>query len=286
LGSCEGQYSCAYQNTLSWRTPTTPLPMQNNPRVVLERLLGGGQTAEERRVLARAQKSLLDSITEQTRRLTIRLGGADRSRMDQYLSGIREFERRLAKFEQRSDEEQIDLGALPVGIPDAFDEHVKLMFDLQVLAYQADLTRVVAFLMSNEASLRTYPQIGVPDPHHGISHHGNDRVKLEKYAKIDAYHVSLLAYLLEKLRSTPDGDGSLLDHSAIMYGSCIKDGQSHSHTNLPVVLAGSLGGQIKGGRHIVCAKDTPLANLQLRLLEKVGSKVERFGDSTAPLADL
>ena len=287
LGACEPAYACAYQNTLSWRTPTTPLPMTTNPRIAFERLLGGdGRTAEERQELARSQRSLLDSITQETRRLTSRLGGRDRVRVDEYLDSIRELEQRLEKIEQQEESALLSSTTLPVGIPDAFDDHVKMMFDLQALAYQADLTRVIAFLMSREATQRTYPQIGISDAHHGLSHHGNDPVKLEKQSKIDTYHVTLLAYYLDKLRSTPDGDGSLLDHSLIMYGSCIKNGQTHSHTNLPTLLAGGLGGRIKGGRHIVCAKDTPLANMQLRVLEKVDVKMESFADSTSPLADL
>jgi hypothetical protein len=286
LGACEPAYACAYQNTLSWRTPTTPLPMQTNPRVVFERLLGGdARSAEERRALAKFQGSLLDSITQETRRLTTSLGGADRLRMDEYLAGIRELERRLDKLEAQ-DALALSTTDLPVGIPDAFDDHVKLMFDLQVLAYQTDLTRVITFMMSREATQRTYPQLGIADAHHGISHHANDPVKLEKQAKIDTYHVQLLAYHLDKLRRTSDGEGSLLDHSMIMYGSCIKNGQTHSHTNLPTVLAGGLGGRVKGGRHVVCAKDTPLTNLQLRLLEKVDVRMDRFADSTAALADL
>jgi uncharacterized protein DUF1552 len=287
LGACEPAYACAYQNTLSWRTPTTPLPMTTNPRIAFERLLGGdGRTAAERQEIARSQRSLLDSITLETRRLTSRLGGGDRVRVDEYLDSIRELEKRLEKLEQQEQSALLSSTTLPVGIPELFDDHVKLMFDLQVLAYQADLTRVIAFLMSREATQRTYPQLGIPDAHHGLSHHGNDRVKLEKQAKIDTYHVQLLAYYLDKLRSTPDGDGSLLDHSLIMYGSCIKNGQTHSHTNLPTLLAGGCGGRIKGGRHIVCAKDTPLTNMQLRVLEKVDVRMEKFADSTAPLADL
>ena len=286
LGGCEPGYSCSYQNVMSWRTPTMPMPMQTNPRVVFERLLGGdARTPEERRALVRSQGSILDFITLQTRGLMNRLGGGDRGRLDDYLAGIRELEQRIEKLEQQED---LALAStdLPVGIPDAFDDHVKLMFDLQVLAYQSDLTRVITFLVSREAAQRTYPQIGVSDPHHGLSHHGDDRAKLEKLAKIDAYHVQLLAYYVEKLRTTAEGDGSLLDHSLIMYGSGISNGQNHSHRNLPILVAGGCGGRVEGGRHVICAKGTPLTNLQLRVLEKVDVKLEKFGDSSGLLTDL
>jgi hypothetical protein len=287
LGACEPAYACVYQNTLSWRTPTTPMPMTVNPRIAFERLLGGdGRTAADRRELAHEQRSLLDSITGETRKLTARLGGGDRVRMDEYLDGIRELEQRLVKLEQQEESALLESTTLPVGIPEAFDDHVKLMFDLQVLAYQADLTRVITFLVSREATQRTYPQIGIPDAHHGLSHHGDDPVKLEKQAKIDTYHVQLLAYYLDKLRSTKDGEGSLLDHMLVMYGGCIKNGNTHSHTNLPTLIAGGLDGRIKGGRHVVCRKDTPLANLQLALVQKCDVPLEKFADSTGPLAEI
>jgi hypothetical protein len=287
LGGCEPSYACAYQNTLSWRTATMPMPMQTNPRVVFERLLGGdARTAEERRALAREQGSLLDSLSQETQRLMGRLGGGDRARLDEYLGGIRELERRIEKLEHQQDEVALSSATLPIGIPDQFEEHVKLMFDLQVLAYQADLTRVITFMMSREATQRTYPQIGISDPHHGLSHHAEDPEKLVKIAKIDTYHVSLFAYFLGKLQGTRDGDGTLLDNLLIMYGSCMSNGQVHSHTNLPTLLAGGAGGRLKGGRHVVATKDTPLTNLQLRLMEKVDVRLDKFGDSTGPLVDV
>ena len=286
LGGCEPGYACAYQNTLSWRTPTTPMPMLTNPRVVFERLLGGdARTPEERLALARSQASILDSILQETHRLRQRLGGRDRVRLEGYLAGIRELEERIEKLEQQGDL-ALSSADLPAGIPDSFEAHVKLLFDLQVLAYQADLSRVITFMMSREATQRTYGQLGVSDPHHGLSHHAYDPEKLTKLAKIDTYHVSLFGYFLDKLKAVEDGDGSLLDHMLIMYGSCMCDGQIHSHSKLPTLLAGGCGGRVKGGRHLVCAEDTPLTNLQLRLLEKVDVRLERFGDSTGPLADL
>ena len=284
IGSCDG-YACTYVNTLSWRTPTTPLPMQNNPRVVFERLFGDGGSHEERRALRQAQRSILDSISESAVRLQNRLGRNDRDRMDQYLDGIRETEQRIEKIEQQGD---IVLSAaeLPIGIPDLFDDHVKLMFDLQVLAYQADISRVITFLMCREVSQRAYVNIGVPDPHHGLSHHGDDPVVLEKLSKIDTYHAQLFSYYLERLKATPDGDGSLLDHSLITYGSCISDGNTHSHRNLPTVLAGGGGGQVKGGRHILYPEDTPHSNLLVTLLDKVGVKVDGIGDSVGRLSEV
>jgi len=286
LGGCEPGYACVYQNTLSWRTPTAPLPMQTNPRVVFERLVGGdARTSEERLALARSQASILDSLTQETNRLKRRLGGGDRLRLDDYLAGVRELEIRIDKLEQQGDL-TLSSTELPTGIPDSFEEHIKLMFDLQVMAYQADLTRVIAFMMSRETTQRTYNNIGVPDPHHGLSHHAEDPVKLEKLAKIDRYHVSLLAYFFEKMAAIVEGDGSLLDHSMIMFGSCMSNGQIHSHRDLPTLIAGGGNGRLKGGRHIVCAKDTPLTNLQLRLLEKIDVNLDTFGDSTGSVADL
>lgn len=285
VGLCEGGYACSYQNTLSWRTPTTPLPMQNNPRVVFERLFGDASTPEERRVLMRAQGSILDSITEDATRLRSRLGAGDRARMGEYLEGVRELERRIQKMEQQTDL-ATSAADLPVGIPDAFDEHVKVMFDLQVLAYQADLTRVSTFLMSRETSQRTYPQVGVPDAHHGLSHHGDDPGHLAKLAIIDKYHVELFGYFLKKLAATPDGNGSLLDHSLIVYGSCLSNGNNHSHRNLPTLLAGGGAGQVKRNRHLVCPSDTPLTNLQVALLDKVGVRMDRFGDNTGTVSEL
>ena len=286
IGGCDTGYACTYQNTLSWQTPTTPLPMQNNPRVVFERLFGDASTSDERRAVRRAQRSILDSVTREAIQLQTRLGADDRSRMEDYLDGIRELERRIQNVERKADLELSSVTELPAGIPDAFEEHVKLMFDLQVLAFQADLTRVSTFMMSREGANRPYLNLGVPEAHHGLSHHGEKADALEKLARIDLYHVQLFGYYLEKLRAARDGDGSLLDHSLIMLGSGISDGNIHSHRGLPALVAGGGGGELKGGRHIVYPRDTPLTNLQLTLLDKVGVPLESFGDSTGRLVDL
>jgi hypothetical protein len=284
-GSCDIGYSCAYVNTLSWRTPTTPLPMQTNPRTVFEQLFGDGGNAAERQRRIEEDRSILDAIVGEIARLQKRVGVSDRRRVDQYLDGVREIERRIRKMEEQGESELL-LPELPAGVPDAYDEHVKLMYDLQVLAYQADITRVATFMLSREASQRTYNQIGVPDPHHSVSHHGNDAEKLERLAKINTYHASLFGYYLDKLRSTPDGAGSLLDHTLILYGGCISDPNLHSHAPLPVLLAGGAVGGLKGGRHLRQAPDTPMANLLVSLLDKVDVEVDRIGDSTGRLADL
>ena len=280
---CDG-YACSYQNTLCWRTPTLPLPMQNNPRVVFERLFGDGSSDETRRARRRAQDSILDAIAQEAVRLMQRVGVADRARLNDYLDGIRELERRIQKMEQR---QAIEFSVeMPTGMPDLFDERIRLMFDLQVAAYQADLTRVITFMVSRETSQQTFVHIGVPEAHHGLSHHGDSPEMLEKLAKIDKYHVELLAYFLEKLASTPDGDGSLLDHSLLMYGSGMGNGNTHSSRNLPTLVLGGGVGRMKGDRHVLCATDTPLTNLQLTLLDKAGIHLESFGDSTGRVSDL
>ncbi len=284
-GGCDGGYTCTYQNTLSWRTPTTPLPMENNPRVAFERMFGGWGSGEKREQNIRAEKSVLDSVTKEAARLQSRLVAIDRARMEAYLDGIRELERRIAKVEHQADVALVS-GEVPIGIPDLVDEHIKIMFDLQVLAYQADLTRVTTFLTAREVSQRTFVNIGVPDAHHGLSHHGDAADKLEKLAKIDKYNVELLAYFLEKLRSTPEGNGNLLDHSIIMYGSGISNGNNHSHRNLPTVIAGGGAGRIKGGRHIAAPEDTPQSNLLVSLLEKVGVNTDLIGDATGRMSEL
>ena len=284
-GSCDIGYSCAYVNTLSWRTSTNPLPMQTNPRVVFEQLFGEPGSADERRRQLKADKSILDAIVGEIGRLQNRLGVADRRRVTQYLDGVREIERRIQKIEEQS-EAHVALPELPPGVPDLYEDHVKLMYDLQALAFQADITRVSTFMMSREASQRTYNQIGIPDPHHSISHHGNDPEKIGKVAKINTYHVSLFAYYLDRLRSIPDGDGSLLDHSLILYGGCMSNPNLHSHSPLPAVLAGGAAGHLKGGRHLRYPAETPMAGLLVSLLEKVNVEVDRIGDSNGRLADL
>jgi hypothetical protein len=284
-GSCDIGYSCAYVNTLSWRTATAPLPMQTNPRTIFEQLFGDGGSAGDRQRRLEEDRSILDAITGEVARLQKRLGAADRRRVGEYLDGVREIERRIGKVEEQTATD-IALPDLPAGVPDLYDDHVKLMYDLQVLAYQADITRVSTFMLSREASQRTYNHIGVPDPHHSISHHGNNAEKMERLAKINTYHASLFAYFLDRLRSTPDGDGNLLDHSLLLYGGCISDPNLHSHSPLPVVLAGGAAGQVKGGRHLKYAPDTPMANLLVTMLNKIDVSADGIGDSTGPLTDL
>ena len=280
IGACDGGYSCAYINTLSWRTPTTPLPMEINPRVVFERLFGEGGTPQQRAARLREDRSILDAVT-QANRLKLNLGASDHGTIAQYLDNIREIERRIEIAEKQASSNGDALEA-PVGIPESFEDHVKLMFDLQVLAYQADLTRVSTFMMARELSQRTYPQIGSHDPHHSVSHHQNQGEKIETLARIQNYHLQMSAYYLDKLRSTPDGDGTLLDHSLILYGSNMSNSNLHNHSPLPVVLAGGLNGD----RHIRVPQDTPMTNLLVALLGKAGIAVEAIGDSSGTLAEL
>ena len=285
VGTCDTGYACAYTNGLSWRTPTTPLPIQINPRVVFERLFGDGGTPEERGAQARTDKSILDSVVAAAGRLQKRLGTKDRSRVSEYLDAIRELERRIQRVEEQADQ-NVEVPEVPVGIPDQIDEHIRLMLDLQVLAWQADITRVSTFLLAREVSQRTYGNIGIPEAHHGLTHHGGDPAKIERVVKIDTYHMSLVAHLLEKLQSVSDGDGTLLDHSLILYGGGIGNGNAHSHTNLPAVLAGGAGGRLRGDRHLMYPDGTPLANLLLTLADKVGVDLEKIGDSTEVLSEV
>jgi hypothetical protein len=280
-GFCDGGYSCTYTSTISWRGPTTPLPMEYNPRVVFERLFGDGGTtgAAARRARLKKDRSILDSVTEGITRLARDLGGSDRTKLQEYLEAVRDVERRIQKAEEQQD---LDLPTLeqPAGIPPNYEDHAKLMFDLQVLAYQADLTRVITFMMARELSGRGYPQIGVSDAHHSISHHSNDAAKLEPYSKINAYHVALFSYYVARLQATPDGDGSLLDHMALLFGCGMSDGNGHTPRNLPIVL---VGGAAKGGRYINYAGEPSLANLHLTLLDKLGTPVDKLGDSEGKL---
>jgi hypothetical protein len=283
VGNCGGAgYSCVYIDTLCWRSPTTPLPMENNPRTVFEQLFGDGTTAAERSRQLRENRSILDAVTRELAGFQGKLGAADRTRVNEYLEAIREIERRIQRAEQQSDL-NLSLPDRPVGIPESWEEHVRLMFDLQVLAYQADITRVITFMMSRELSQRAYVNLGITDPHHGISHHQDDPEKLAKLAKINAYHITLLTYYLEKLRATPDGDGSLLDHMMILYGGGLADGNLHTHAPLPILLAGGGSGTLQGGRHVQYPKDTPLSNLLLTMVHKMGVPSDQIGDSTGPL---
>jgi hypothetical protein len=281
LGSCGGDYACAYMNTISWRNPTTPNPMELNPRVVFERLFGGdGATARDRMARFADNLSLLDGVTASARDLSRELDPRDRARLTDYLDNVREIERRIAQAEKKNSASEVAAPATPAGIPDSFEEHVKLMFDLWVLAWQGDITRVSSFMMARELSTRTYPQIGVTEGHHPVSHHQNVPEQIEKHAKINTYHVSLFAGFLEKLRNIPDGDGNLLDHAMILYGSGMSNGNVHSHDILPAVIAGRAAGRLKGNRHVKAPLMTPLANLLVSLLDKAGVAEDRLGDST------
>ncbi|HXG46978.1 MAG TPA: DUF1552 domain-containing protein [Methylomirabilota bacterium] len=279
VGQCDNGYACVYQNNLSWSSPTTPLPAEAHPRIVFESLFGEGGTLAERRAALRRKASLLDAVTEDLRRLQRELAPGDRARVNQYLDTVREVERRIQQAEAAAADHPMRDLERPVGVPAAYADHARLMFDLQVLAFQGDVTRVITFQLARETSNRTYPEIGVPDPHHPLSHHGNDPAKIERLSKINAFHVSLFAEYLAKLKATPEGEGTLLDHSLILYGSGIGNPNIHDHTNLPILVAGGKSTGLKGNRHIRYAKPTPLANLHLTLLDKVGVHLDRFADS-------
>jgi len=287
-GSCDTGYSCAYTNTISWRTPTTPNPMEINPRAVFERLFGDGDSTEPaaRLKLMREDRSILDFVREDVARLEPGLGSRDKSKLNEYLDGIREVERRIQKAEEQSATMKMPLLERPSSIPDEFEEHAKLMSDLMVIAYQTDMTRVISFMMAREGSNRSYRSIGVSDGHHSVTHHQNDPEKIAKTMKIDELHVRSFAYLLNKMNSTPDGDGTLLDHSVILYGSSISDGNVHTHHDLPLVLAGGASVRIKSGRHIRYAPETPMNNLLLTMLDRSGVPAETLGDSTGKLDQL
>jgi Protein of unknown function (DUF1552) len=283
VGNCENGYSCVYMNTLAWRTPTTPLPTENNPRVVFERLFGDGGTAAERLGQMRRNRSLLDALTDQIGRLRKRLGAEDSSTVSDYVDTIREVERRIQRAEASAARPDLPIVDRPIGIPEKYDDHIRLMFDLLCLAYQADLTRVFTFMIGREISPRTFPEIGVPEPHHGLSHHRDDAGTLAKFAKVNTYQMTQFAYFLDKLRSTREGDGNLLDHSLLLYGGGLSNPNEHSHINLPLVLLGGAGGRVRGGRHLRYPIDTPMANLLVAMLDRVGVSVERLGDSTGKL---
>ncbi len=280
--SCGSGYACAYSNTISWKTATVPLPMENNPQVIFEKLFGDGSNNAERLARKQESRSLLDSVTQEVASLQKQLPPADRARLGEYLDDVREIERRIQRAEQQVPAD-LKVPEAPVGIPEAFDEHFKIMFDLQVLAFKADITRVTSMMYARDTSGAVYPQSGVRDGFHVASHHSNVRASMDKYALINKYHVQLLAYFLEKLRATPEGDGSLLDHSLILYGSSMSNGNQHDHDPLPVLLAGGAAGQMKGGPHITYAPHTPMSNLLLAVLDKMGVQAERQGDSTGKL---
>ncbi len=286
VGQCDNGYACVYQNNLSWSSPTTPLPAEAHPRVVFERLFGEGGTADQRRAALGRRASLLDWVRDDIARLQGQLGAADRTRVGEYLDTVREVERRIQRAESETLDNALPDLDRPVGVPAAYADHAALMFDLQALALQGDVTRVVTFQLARESSNRTYSEIGVPDPHHPTSHHGNDPAKLAMLAKINQYHVSLFARFLERLAETPDGDGSLLDHSLYLYGSGMGNPNVHDHVDLPIVVAGGGAGRARGGRHIRYAEPEPMANLHLALLDAAGIRLEKFADSTGRIESL
>jgi len=285
VGSCDVGFSCTYMNTISWRTPTAPMPMEINPRVVFDRMFGDGATAEERRRRIATQRSILDAVTDQIRRLQGRLGTSDQNRVADYLDTVREIERRIAISEKQAGG-NLDVPVSPRGIPDNFVEHTKLMFDLMTIAFQADITRISTFMMAREVSYRTFPMLGISEAFHPASHHQNNPERLAQLTKIQTFHVGLWSYWLEKLRATPDGDGNLLDHSLLLYGGAMSNSNVHNHSPLPILVAGGANGGIKGGRHLRYPENTPMANLLLTMLQKTGIPQDSVGDSTGPLSEL
>jgi hypothetical protein len=276
-GQCENSYSCAYMNTLAWSTATTPLPTENNPRIVFERLFGDGGTPAQRLAQARQNRSILDSVMEDLARLQRTVGPGDRTKVSDYVDAVREVERRIQSVETGGAKSDLPALDRPAGIPGRFDEHVKLMYDLQWLAFRADITRVVTFMLGRELNFRTYPEIGITEGHHGLSHHADDPAKLARYAKLNTYQTELFSWFLDKLRATDDGDGTLFDHSLFLYGASLSNPNLHAHYDLPLLVA---GGSLKGGRHTVFSKETPMTNLLLGMLDRAGVHAESLGDST------
>ena len=286
IGSCDRDYGCIYMNTLSWRTPTTPLPMEINPRKVFERMFGQGGSAVERLARIQEDRSILDAITKEASSLQVKLGPSDRQTMNQYLENIREIERRIQRAEKSQGDESLVLPSRPAGVPFDFEEHVRLMYDLMVVAYQANITRVITFMVSREVSNRTYPQVNVSDGHHAISHHHNRADKMEKNVRIQTFNVGMFSEFVKKLKDTPDGDGSLLDNIVLLYGSNMSNSNAHDHFPLPNLVLGGAQGRLKGGRHLRYTDHTPMTNLLVTMLDKAGVKQETLGDSTGTLANM
>ncbi len=276
IGGCDTQYACAYMNTLSWSTATTPLPMEINPRVTFERMFGRAGSSTQRLARMKTDRSILDSVKNDVKDLENGLGPRDRVRLNDYLDNVREIEQRIQRAEKQATTD-VPVPNAPIGVPESFEEHVALQFDLLALAYEANITKVFTFMMSRDASQRVYPNIGVNEPHHSMSHHGNNPEKLSNLVTLNTYHVSLFAKFLEKLKSTPDGDGSLLDHSLILYGSGMSESDTHSRLNVPAAILGGGAGLMKGNRHIQAPKETPLANLMLDFANKFGCEMDKFG---------
>jgi hypothetical protein len=284
-GACDYGYACVYADTISWASPTQPLPMTIDPRMAFENLFGEGGTPEDRLARGKVNRSILDWIQHDVKRLQRGLGASDRTRLNAYLEDVREVERRIERIEKFNESgETRQLPAAPLGVPDSFEEHVKLMFDLQALAFMTDVTRVSAFKMSRDVSTRVYAESGVKTPFHPCSHHGENPTRIAEFAKLNRYHVSMVPYFLEKLKNTPDGDGNLLDHSMIMYGSPMGDSNVHNHKRVPIFLAGHANGKLKGNLHVRTKDGTPMANVLLTMLHKLGVNVDRFGDSNGEIA--
>ena len=286
VGNCENGYSCTYQNSTSWRSPTAPLYHERDPRAVFQRLFGDGGSVEARLAQMQTDRSILDSVTDSINQLQRKLGPSDRVVMEQYLNAVREIERRIQRTVQNNASGPLPTAQQPAGVPDTYEDHVDTLFEMLVLAYQADITRVSCFQMARELSGRTYPHIGVPEGHHTVSHHQLNPHNIEQYTKINIHQVSLFSKLIDRMHNTPDGDGSLLDHSIMMYGTGMGDGDHHTPYDLPVILVGGGSGQMKGGQHIRYAMHTPFMNLGLTLLDKVGVKVDSISDSTGLLTNL
>ncbi len=288
VGACDSGYSCAYQNSVSWRTPTSPMPPETDPRVIFERMFGTEDLnvpADVRARKAAARKSILDFVSDDTKKLEADLGPSDRRKIDEYLYAVREIEKRIENAEKEHHDFIPSVGK-PAGVPVLFADYLKLMFDLQLLAMQADLTRTATFMIGREGSQRTYDEIGIPDPHHPLTHHMGNKEKIEKVTQINTFHAEQLAYFLTKMKATKEGDGTLLDHSMVVYGSGIADGSQHTHVNLPILIAGHGNGALKGGRYIRYAEGTPTTNLWLTLLDRMDVHPESVGDSTGRLEHL
>jgi len=280
-GSCDNGYSCAYSNSISWRTPASPNPAEIRPRAVFERLFGAVDEGSRR-----YEKSILDVVTGDASRLSAKLGGADRRKLDEYLYSIRDVEKRIQAAEKAPAVRRPDMAAPEVGVPADLGEHARMMIDLLALAFQTDSTRVATLLMALEQSPRAYPEIGIPEAHHGLTHHQGDKEKIAKVIEINRFHMKQFAYLIEKFKATPDGDGTLLDHSMVTYGSGLSDGNAHDHANLPLVLAGRGCGTVRPGRFVRHANETPMANLFIAMLDRIGVPVETLGDGTGRLGYL
>jgi hypothetical protein len=284
-GACDYGYACVYADTISWASPTAPLPMTLDPRMAFENLFGEGGTPQERLARQKVNRSILDWISHDVSRLQKGLGQSDRNRLNAYLDDVREIERRIERIEKyNASGETRALPAAPLGVPDSYEEHVKLMFDLQALAFMTETTRVSAFKMSRDVSGRVWPESGVKTPFHPCSHHGETPARIAEFAKLNRYHVSLIPYFLEKLKNTPDGDGNLLDHSLVLYGSPMGDSNVHNHKRVPLFIAGHASGKVKGNLHVATKDETPMANVLLTMLQKVGVKAESFGDSNGTVA--